>query len=494
MSLKKRVVKDVLQYTTANYIAMAVGILMSIATKAILGATGAGYWTLLKVFGSYGEYSDLGTRDAMSLELPKAAGAGLTQRAQDIRDSGFSFTVAASLVSMALLAVLALFFVKDPLLQKGLGVAALLVVATQLYNFALTLLRASKKISVLSTTIVVNILLVAALSIAGAFWKGVVGMALGVFAATVLSAFNAYRAGEIRPHWHWNGRMIWELVRTGFPMVVASYAIVTFLTIDSIMIGKMIGFKELGLYAIGLMSVQQISALGRFSQIILVPHIQEKYGRTGVLKDSGMLYVRSTKVLACLLPLIIAYVYFGVPVLVKYFLPKFQEGIPAMKILVLGYFFVAVNEMSPSILFTANKQKKLIPLYALVVPAAAALNYVFIKRGYGIEGVALATSMAYALCFLIVFSYAFRQLLSGPETARLVLSVGLIFVVFSGLALGIDRFSAFNTAVDAVLKCVFFTIVCFPLLYRIEKKEGLLKVFKNIFKSSGREHAGPNLF
>lgn len=480
MSLKKRVVKDTLQYTVANYIAMAVGIAMSIATKAILGATGSGYWTILKVFGSYGEYSDMGTRDAMTLELPKAGGAGLAERCRKVRDCGFSFTVAASLISMVVITVFSVFFVTDPVLQKGLWVTALLVVATQFYNFALTILRASKKISSLSLTIILNIVLVALFSIVGALWKGVVGMASGVLAATTLSALSAYRSAEVRPHWDWNGRVIWELVQTGFPMVVASYAIVTFLSIDSIMIGNMIGYKELGLYAIGLMSVQQISALGRFSQIILVPHIQEKYGQTGMLKDSGALYVRSTKVLACMLPLIIAYVYFGVPVLVEYFLPKFQGGIPAMKILVLGYFFVAVNEMSPSILFTANKQKNLIPIYAFVVLLAATLNYVLIKRGYGIEGVAAATSIAYVGSFLIVFSYAFKNLLNGRETFRLVVSIIFIFFVSSVLTVAIDHLVFVNSLVDVILKCGIITIAFSPLFYRLEKKEGLFKVLKNL--------------
>ena len=79
MSLKERVVKDTFQYTAANYIAMAIGIPLSIALKAMLGAAGSGYWAILKVVGSYGEYSDLGVRNAMIREIPQGCGVGCHQ-------------------------------------------------------------------------------------------------------------------------------------------------------------------------------------------------------------------------------------------------------------------------------------------------------------------------------------------------------------------------------------------------------------------------------
>ena len=94
--LKRRVVKDTVTYTLANYIAMAIGILVGVVTKAILGTMGAGYWALLKVFTSYGEYSDLGTRNAMNREIPRVMGAGKQEEALKTQDSAYAFMLLAS--------------------------------------------------------------------------------------------------------------------------------------------------------------------------------------------------------------------------------------------------------------------------------------------------------------------------------------------------------------------------------------------------------------
>ncbi len=480
MSLKERVVKDTLQYTIANYVAMAIGIPLSIVMKAILGPVGSGAWALLKVVGSYGEYSDLGTRNAMIREIPQAAGAGNEGRRLKIQNSAYSFTLLASLFSTAAI-LTGSFFVKDPVLRRGVCALAFLVAATQFYNFSLTLLRTSKKVRALSVIIVLNMVLVGVFSIAGALWKGVPGLVAGTLLATVSSIFIARRFGALRFHFEWDWNEIRRLLGIGFPMVIVSYALVTFLSVDSVMIAKMIGTRELGLYTIGLMSVQQISALGRFSQIILIPHIQERFGQTGVLGETAPYFVRTTHALGHFLPLIIGLVYFLVPAVVHYFLPLFEPGIPAMKILVLGYFFVAVNEMSSTVLFTADKQRRLIPLLGAIVLVAAGLNYFFIRAGFGIEGVALATSIAYFLFFCSVFCYAFWNLMSPARVFKMAGEICLLFLYFALAAVGIDHAvhgGAFLP--EALMKCALFVAALLPVLWRLEKKENLFGLLQKM--------------
>ena len=44
MHFRERIIKDTMMYTMANYLAMGVGIFLSIITKGILGPLGAGYF------------------------------------------------------------------------------------------------------------------------------------------------------------------------------------------------------------------------------------------------------------------------------------------------------------------------------------------------------------------------------------------------------------------------------------------------------------------
>lgn len=483
MSLKARIIKDTFLYTAANYFAMVVGAVVGIVTKALLGTAGAGYWAVIKVFNSYGEYSDLGTRNAMMREIPQAIGAGKSALVSKTRDSAFAFTSLAALASAAVILAVGL-TLPDKTLRKGLIVCAALVVATQLYNFSLVLLRTLKKVSVLSLVVVMNVVVVGALSILGARWKGVIGLTLGVTLATFFSALNAYLLGGMRFKFAWDTNEIARLLKIGFPMVVISYALVTFLSLDTLMIGKMIGMHEVGLYTIGLMSVQQVGSLSRFSQIVLLPHVQERYGRTGSLGDSARLLMRMTRVLAYTMPFLIAGVIFLVPVLVEIFLPRFIGGLGAMKILVVGYYFVAVNELSASAAFTADKQKQLIPFLGLVIALAAALNWTFIRLGWGIEGVAAATALSYALCYVIVFTFAFSKLTDLKEVRAVRTEITAIFAYFALTVYGIDAAlgGRLTSPLGALGQWAIFCLVFLPVFWRIEKEERITAVIVGLLR------------
>ncbi|MEI7752471.1 MAG: oligosaccharide flippase family protein, partial [Candidatus Omnitrophota bacterium] len=411
MHFRERIIKDTMMYSVANYIAMVVGIFLSIVTKNILGALGAGYFAMIKVFISYGDLSDLGSRDAMLREVAQAVGSGKNEEARKVRDVVFCFTLISSAIVVLIFMGISLFYIKDPILRYGVMIAGPLVFVTQLYNFMITFMRILKRVFSLSLTIVVNILGVAFFSILGAYAGGVFGMVTGLIIAALFSAYFAYRASGTQLGIRWEPREILRLVRIGLPLVISGYAMSVFLSVDAIMIGKMIGYKQLGFYTIALMSVQQINSLGRFTQIILQPYVQEKYGKEKNLVSSKSLFVKSTSVLIYLLPVFIAMIYYGVPVVVNYFLPKFILGLSAMRILTAAYYFVAVNEMSASILFTINKQSRTIPIFIAMTAFAIGLNYLFIVMGQGIKGVAFATAISFFCYFVIFFCYAFKHLM-----------------------------------------------------------------------------------
>lgn len=483
MSLKERIAKDTFLYASANYFAIGVGATLGIVTKALLGTAGAGYWAVIRVFNSYGEYSDLGTRNAMIREIPQALGAGNSAAVSKTQDSAFAFSSLASLISAGVILTVGL-GMKDDTLSKGLVVCAALVVATQLYNFSLVLLRTLKKINVLGLVIMINAALVGTFSVFGAWRKGVIGMALGVTLATFFSAVNAYFLGGMRFKFVWDGREITRLLKIGFPMVVISYTLVTFLSLDTLMIGKMIGIQEAGLYTIGLMSVQQVGSLSRFSQIILLPYVQERYGRTGSLSGSGHLMMRMTRVLAYSMPFLIAAVVFFVPVLVRTFLPKFVGGLAAMKVLVIGYYFVMVNELSASAAFTADKQRQLIPFLGVVVALAGLFNWVFIRLGWGIEGVAAATTISYGLCFVISFSFAFSKLTDLRKVHAMIFEIFALFAYFGALVYGIDALlGARFTGLAGAFGCwALFCALFLPVFWRIEKDEKLGAVIAGLLR------------
>ena len=156
-------------------------------------------------------------------------------------------------------------------------------------------------------------------------------------------------------------------------------------------------------------------------------------------------------------------------------------GLASMQILVTAYYFVAVNEMSGNILFTINKHSRQIPIFIVMIAIAIGLNYLFIKTRGGIEGVAVATTIAYFLYFVFFFYYAFSHLMEKPELFRSILTTVGIYIYMTFLLHGIEWLCHLsNLLIECVVKFLAFVLFFSPILIYFEKREGVLKAVGDI--------------
>jgi peptidoglycan biosynthesis protein MviN/MurJ (putative lipid II flippase) len=123
---------------------------------------------------------------------------------------------------------------------------------------------------------------------------------------------------------------------------------------------------------------------------------------------------------------------------------------------------------------------------------AIGLNYAFIKTNQGIEGVALATSLAFLCYFMIFFYYAFKHLMNHNELRQTMLwALGICFYMAAGLYGVQHLFHVSCVLFDASLKLCIFLIIFSPVLIYFEKKEGVFKSIGSIIaaKWKGMFHA-----
>ena len=477
---KHIIIKDTLLYSGASYIVIIVGFIVSVFSKKLLGVSGAGYWALLTVITTYGMFINLGIGTALVREVPQRMGAGETEKAKKIVDVTFSYLIVAGLVVAVVMWLISFFLFTDPLLKTGMKIIAVLVPMTLMYNLVINVLRAKKQISILSKVIIINILFVVMFAIPGAYLFDVNGFAAGMVISTALSFFFAKRWASIRFSLSFDWDQIWHLIKIGFAMFLASILFRTFLNVDKIMIGKILGIEQLGLYTIGIMAVQQVGSLPRFFNIVIFPHIQEKYGATKDVMDVKEMILRPTYFISRLMPILMGIIIFLAQPIVLYVLPQFKDGLGVMKILVLGYFFMAVNQMSSALLFTIDKQKLLIPLYGIMVAVCIGFNYLFITMGLGIIGVALGTSISYFLFFLVVFSFASKHIIEWREIKRFYFEIMIFYIYFLINILWIDAVVNFPGAIlTSFAKISCFLLVCIPVLISVQRRE---RIFSLIFK------------
>jgi O-antigen/teichoic acid export membrane protein len=184
------------------------------------------------------------------------------------------------------------------------------------------------------------------------------------------------------------------------------------------------------------------------------------------------------------MPIFIGVIIFLTQPLVLLLLPQFKEGLDVMKILVLGYFFMAVNQMSSALLFTIDKQRLLIPLYGIMVAVCIGLNYLFIKMGLGIIGVALGTSISYFLFFLIVFTFASSHIMEWRNIIRFYFEIMVFYIYFLINILWIDAILNFpDPILTSLTKISCFLLVCIPVLINVQRREKVFTLIYDVLRS-----------
>jgi len=155
-----------------------------------------------------------------------------------------------------------------------------------------------------------------------------------------------------------------------------------------------------------------------------------------------------------------------------------------MKILVFGCFFMAVNEMSSTLIFTIDKQRMLIPIYGAMVAACIGLNYLFITLGWGITGVAVGTSISYFLFFLVVFTFAAYHIMEWISILKLHFEIIAFFLYFLVNILWIDAVvNLSNSALTSFLKIVCFLLISMPILISVQRRERIFSLVYETVKS-----------
>jgi Na+-driven multidrug efflux pump len=98
-----------------------------------------------------------------------------------------------------------------------------------------------------------------------------------------------------------------------------------------------------------------------------------------------------------LIPMLCGLAFMGADDLVAWLLPKYQAGLVPLKVLGFGALGLALANLSSIGLMTLGRQLFLIPASFLMIGLGAALDVFAVRQGYGIQGVAWATIVAYGI-------------------------------------------------------------------------------------------------
>lgn len=476
MRKAKEILAHVSVYAGATFLTQAITLVASVASRRFLGPTQMGIWAFLQIIETYASFSALGTTNAVTREIPFYLGKKQEKEAEEIKNNVFTFAFLSSVIVSAGILIYALAF-RNTLSKElfwGLCFVSLLILLQRISDLMITVLRAYKQFGIASREMIysaiVNTIAVAVLSyyfrIYGFMWA----MALSFLFNIVYMLFQYPFNIRLRL----NARVIKKLIAYGFPLMILGSLAAIYMTIDKLMIKSFYGYHELGLYSVAVLATNLINKFPLSVGTVLLPNFHEKYGERESREDLEIYLRKSTEAFSYGMPVLIAFAWFFAPPAIMALLPEFKESIPAVQILMLSGYFLALSNPYENFIIALRRHMALFPVIVMTCILAIVFNALAIYFKTGIWGIALATTLV-SFCKVVLLQYtAFRGFNCSQSWLQILLkSCGHFSIFIVTLLIAHKMIPMEQPFLKALLSSLCFLILYSPWLYKLNRNFGI---------------------
>jgi O-antigen/teichoic acid export membrane protein len=446
-------------------------------TRNLLGPEQNGIWLSLSLIFIYGNLTQLGVVNGINREIPRILGARDDDGAQKIREAGLGWMVVPFLFSFIFIFIVLLLDLNS--LMKIYTITAILLVPLQnIMNFyRITYLTINQFKQVAINQIIVGPIQ-SILSIIFVYYFGFWGLLLPIYIASIFSIviFVKYLNQPIKIRWNWPTSKY--LMSFGVTIMVIGLSWSLFTTIDRIMISALLGAKELGFFGISILLFQGLMMFPQVFSQVMYPKISFAYGQNNTKDHLLELVSNPSIIFAFLNPYVIGVIFYLFPVFVRWLMPEYIKGIDTASIMVLGTFYLGIVATFASYLNSANKNSQYLILLIISIICNVVINFIVIKSGYGIEGVAVATALVYFIYSHLIIITCLKILnLTGSEILRKLFHINLPFFIMVILLLAIHS-AHLGTVSSVLLYLLAYTIILFFISGKINELQVLKKIVK----------------
>jgi O-antigen/teichoic acid export membrane protein len=192
--------------------------------------------------------------------------------------------------------------------------------------------------------------------------------------------------------------------------------------------------ENLGIYAVQSHFTNTVLMLPSVVATVIYPRIMESYGKEQTIEGLKRYLTQPTLILGYLGCPVLGVVCLSIHLPIQWLLPKYIPAILPGQILIISSFFMIIAYMPGTILFSLNKQKLALAITAVSVLVGAVADYIMIKSGQGIVGVALGTSLSFVLYSILIMVSSLRALkMSIRESISFLLLLCIPYVILLAL-------------------------------------------------------------
>jgi len=490
---EKEILNKSLVYSFSLYIRMFVKLLGGFFIAQFLGPALYGLRNAFGLSLNYESFSNLGTFPALNRQAPYYRGANDSAKFNIALSTVFSINIIYAFIAAALLLLISWYLRRNGFDQKYVDFIfflGLMIFTGKLIAFFQTKLKIDKNFYLLSKVEVLYGVIASALGIVLTYLFSFRGVLISLLSANLICItyilFNERKLPPIRISFP----MYWHLLKIGFPMMVLFVFFMLLSSADRILILAMISEEALGYFGIAMVAVAVIATIPNAVHNVTLAPVMEKLGRTGDKHSIKHFFIEPMVLMAYTLPLLLACLHFAIHLPIEYFLTKYMQSIEIIRILILGYFFHAVASPALSVSLAMNKQVKLIFLVVPIVSLNFLLNYLFIKSGWGLKGVAIGTSITYFchFCAMVLFtlSYLDETLKAYLKTLFVILfpifyTVLLFWIIDTNIQL--NRNTIWSDIFATSVKIGLFILLYSLVFLKIKNHPAFQKMFSNLFLS-----------
>jgi O-antigen/teichoic acid export membrane protein len=389
------------------FIQVAVGFFLTPFIIFHLGQSGYGIWVLVGSFVGYYGLLNLGVGSAITRYIARFSAQNDIKSLNEIAN-----TALAMFCTTGALAIFLSFLIAEPIanffhiapehLAEFKRIVIVLGIATGLSFpsgvFAAIITARERFVAVNIINIFVTLLRTGATVVILLAGHGLAGIAYPSLAATIISLVAFFYIAKIEvPEFkiHTTGASLVTLkmllVYGGYATIIAIADILR-LKIDSLVIGKMIGVAEVGIYGVAALLINQMLNLITSGMSVLGPRFASLDGadKKEELKSTLLSALSISSFLACGIALVL--VLFGRPFIFLWVGKDFAAAVPVLTILTVAYAFALSQTPGISLMYALNKHQ----YYAVATMLEAIANVllsIFLARRYGMVGVALGTAI-----------------------------------------------------------------------------------------------------
>lgn len=476
---KKRFLQEATLFSASLLISRLLLSVRGILIPKFLGPVQYGIYNGLLIIPDFLAHFHFGSLSALKREVPFCYGRNDFTQARRIQNIVFSQYLSTVLLSVILIFTFS-FFLTDrysSLIINSLRLICLFILVQSLVDpYLENLLRTDNRFDVLSHAEIFKSVVGLLLMILMIWAWQLYGLIASLILGAMLKGFYIFYKTDYHFKWIWDFIELKRLVGIGFPIIFGLILMTFYNSIDRFFIIKYLDTRQLGYYALGLTVAKFLLIIQNGVYGVLEPKVYRLYGEKGEIGALKDIVWEPVYLMSLFYPLLVGLAYIGVPYLLYLFLPNYLPSLNCIRIMILGSYAFTLVEGAYTFIVTINRQGFIVKVTGIGILINIIFNYLLIKQGWGIEGVALATAgtgLIMALLFLsfilIHFFKKFRaRLIPGLQLFLPIILTGCFLALTDYLWPARGRLK--EEAGFIGLKVVLLLILLSPFLWRFKKR------------------------